>query len=65
MRRREFLGSIVVPAAASIPLGCAPVLRGDAHERVRGLALDPRTPEDVARDESAASVPRRASCRTR
>ena len=52
MRRREFLGSIVVPAAASIPLGCAPVLRGDAHERVRGLALDPRAAEDVARDES-------------
>ncbi|MBI5362904.1 MAG: aminotransferase class V-fold PLP-dependent enzyme [Planctomycetes bacterium] len=52
MHRREFLGSIALPAAAAVPLACVPVLRHDAHERVRGLALDPRDPEDVARDES-------------
>src|SRR5688572_10410232 len=50
MHRRRFLGSIVLPAAAA-PLGCASVLRSDAHERVAGLAGDPRAPTDVARDE--------------
>jgi isopenicillin-N epimerase len=50
MQRRQFLGAIALPATA-FSLGCASVLREDAHDRIAPLALKSGTPDEIASDE--------------
>lgn len=50
MQRRQFLGSIALPVATGA-LGCAAVLKPDAHERAASLADDARETNEIARDE--------------
>jgi selenocysteine lyase/cysteine desulfurase len=51
MHRRQFLGSIVLPAAAW-SASCTKTLRPDASSRVADLGRHSGDPEDVAADES-------------
>jgi selenocysteine lyase/cysteine desulfurase len=51
IQRRQFLGSIALPAAVW-SVSCAAGLRPDASRRVADLATHPGDPDELARDES-------------